>query len=151
VQATATEAGAVFFAIRPSDVLSKYQGDSERYLRSVFDAARSVSTGRAIVFFDGELTYLVIEIHHASFCTEFDSIALARGGADEGAQARRLLSELLVQLTHNKTLQQENRMGAASGAAESKPSAHKSNQQSAAKSSRVNLTAGVKRTFAQHR
>eukprot|EP01034_Spumella_vulgaris_P028175 gene28175-34991_t len=105
-QATAAEAGAVFFAIRPSDVLSKYQGDSERYLRGVFDSARAVPTGKAIVFFD-----------------EFDSIALARGGADEGAQARRLLSELLLQLTHNKTLQDESRANESTigqGLAESK-------------------------------
>ena len=35
---------------------------------------------------------------------EFDSIAVARGGSDEGGQCRRLLAELLLQLTHNKHL-----------------------------------------------
>jgi len=51
-QATATEARAAFYAVRPSDVLSKYQGESERYLKGVFRQARTHP--RAIIFFDGE-------------------------------------------------------------------------------------------------
>jgi hypothetical protein len=52
-------------------------------------------------------------------CAEFDSIASSRGGVngDSGAgesgggglQARRLLSELLVQMTRNKQFQQQQR------------------------------------------
>jgi len=83
--ATAYEARARFFSVRPSDILSKYVGESERTLRSIFsEASRCVGEGGggSIIFFD-----------------EFDSIALCRGGSDEGIQARRLLSELLLQMT----------------------------------------------------
>jgi len=39
---------------------------------------------------------------------EFDSIGASRGGTEDGgAQSRRLLSELLVQMTLNKQLQQQ--------------------------------------------
>ena len=51
-QATANEARAAFYAVRPSDILSKYQGESERYLKGVFRQARTHP--RAIIFFDGE-------------------------------------------------------------------------------------------------
>jgi len=50
-QAAAFEADAVFFSIRPSDILSKYQGESERYLNGVFQKARSFKN--SIIFFDG--------------------------------------------------------------------------------------------------
>lgn len=50
-QAAATEANAAFYSVRPSDVLSKYQGESERYLKGVFRQARTQA--RAIIFFDG--------------------------------------------------------------------------------------------------
>eukprot|EP01041_Mallomonas_annulata_P012929 gene12929-27274_t len=83
VQAAACEAKATLFSIRPSDVLSKYHGESERYLSGVFEKARQ--TKKAIIFFD-----------------EFDSIATARGGSDDSGQHRRLLAELLLQLTYNK-------------------------------------------------
>jgi SpoVK/Ycf46/Vps4 family AAA+-type ATPase len=38
--------------VRPSDVLSKYHGESERYLRGVFERARTLP--RAVIFFDGK-------------------------------------------------------------------------------------------------
>lgn len=88
-QATANEAKVCIITISPSDVLSKYQGDSERYLKSIFATARNCKHG-AIVFFD-----------------EFDSIAVARGNLDEGVQSRRLLSELLIQLSLQKQIQQQ--------------------------------------------
>lgn len=52
-QATANETHRTFFAVRPSNTVSKWAGDSEKYIRSVFAAARSRrgDTG-AIVFFD---------------------------------------------------------------------------------------------------
>jgi SpoVK/Ycf46/Vps4 family AAA+-type ATPase len=83
-QAVANECGATLFAVRPSDVLSKYQGESERYLRDLFDNAQRLR--KAIIFFD-----------------EFDSIAVARGrlGSEEG-HSRRLLAELLIQLSYNR-------------------------------------------------
>lgn len=80
-QAAANEAQAELFAVRPSDILSKYQGESERYISNLFKLARQST--KAIIFFD-----------------EFDSIATSRGGAnDDGGQCRRLLAELLLQLT----------------------------------------------------
>ena len=81
--AAANEAHARLFVINPSTVLSKYVGSSERTLRAIFATARR--SGNAIIFFD-----------------EFDSIALSRGTSDEGIQARRLLSELLMQMTAAK-------------------------------------------------
>ena len=92
-QATAGESSATLFCVRPSDVLSKYHGESERFLSRLFEAARQVD--RAVIFLD-----------------EFDSIACSRGGGEDGAQSRRLLSELLLQLTHQKQLQQARCSGA---------------------------------------
>jgi SpoVK/Ycf46/Vps4 family AAA+-type ATPase len=54
--AVAFEVKATFFSIRPSDVLSKYQGDSERFIRGVFDKA--AKSPRAIIFFDGSIAIL---------------------------------------------------------------------------------------------
>lgn len=86
-QAAATESNAMFFNVRPSDLLSKYQGDSERFLKQLFQEARSVD--RSVIFFD-----------------EFDSIAVVRG-SDDGAQSRRILSELLLQMTNQKQISQQ--------------------------------------------
>jgi SpoVK/Ycf46/Vps4 family AAA+-type ATPase len=73
-----------------SDILSKYQGESERYLRDVFDKARHFD--KAIIFFD-----------------EFDSIAISRtGGGSEEGHSRRLLAELLIQLSQNRQLHSRN-------------------------------------------
>lgn len=88
-QAAACEARASFFPVKPSDVLSKYQGESERYIRGIFEKAGKAK--RSIVFFD-----------------EFDSIALSRGGSDDCAQTRRLLSEILLQLNLLKSKRQTN-------------------------------------------
>jgi len=52
VEATAVEAGALFLAVRPSDLLSKYQGESEKYLRGIFDTAKK--SPKCIIFFDGK-------------------------------------------------------------------------------------------------
>lgn len=87
-QAAAAEAGADFFSICPSDILSKYMGESEVKLKRLFETARA--SAKAVIFFD-----------------ELDSIALSRGSADDGAQARRLLSELLLQMSLNKQKQQD--------------------------------------------
>jgi hypothetical protein len=40
-------------------------------------------------------------------CTEFDAIAATRGGMEEGMSSRRLLSELLLQLTEQKQIQNQ--------------------------------------------
>ena len=55
MQAAAKEAGAKFYSIRPSDVLSKYQGESERFLSNLFASARSQT--RAVIFFDGSFIF----------------------------------------------------------------------------------------------
>ena len=89
-QAAAAEAGADFFSICPSDILSKYMGESEVKLKRLFETARA--SAKAVIFFD-----------------ELDSIALNRGSTDEGAQARRLLSELLLQMSLNKQKQHDQR------------------------------------------
>ncbi len=87
-KAVANECNASLFSIRPSEMLSKYQGESEKYLKYLFEVTRTHE--RAIIFFD-----------------EFDSIAISRSAADEGGgiQARRLISELLLQLTQHKEMQ----------------------------------------------
>jgi vacuolar protein-sorting-associated protein 4 len=51
VQATAMESSAKLFSIRPSEVLSKYQGESERYISQLFENAQQLE--KAIIFFDG--------------------------------------------------------------------------------------------------
>ena len=55
VEAAAHEAGATLFTMRPSEILSMYQGESEKHLRNVFEKARA--TQRAIRFFDGKISY----------------------------------------------------------------------------------------------
>ena len=42
--ATATEADSVFISISPSDILSKYQGESERYVKRLFEHAYRYSS-----------------------------------------------------------------------------------------------------------
>lgn len=99
VQAVSAEAGATLFSIRPSDILSKFQGESERFIRDLFASARrntGTSGTKSIIFFD-----------------EFDSIALSRGSSGEDTQnSRRILAELLLQLTcekqRQKLIEQEN-------------------------------------------
>ena len=83
VQATAHEAGARLISVKPSMVLSKYYGESEALLSSMFKTAEDRNGSKStIIFFD-----------------EFDSIASCRGhGGEEGTASRRMLSELLLQL-----------------------------------------------------
>jgi transitional endoplasmic reticulum ATPase len=52
-QAAACESNSKMFYIRPSEVLSKYQGESERHLARLFQEARAAE--RAVIFFDGVL------------------------------------------------------------------------------------------------
>jgi SpoVK/Ycf46/Vps4 family AAA+-type ATPase len=47
------ESSAKLFSIRPSEVLSKYQGESERYISQLFENAQKLE--KAIIFFDGRL------------------------------------------------------------------------------------------------
>jgi SpoVK/Ycf46/Vps4 family AAA+-type ATPase len=87
VQAAANEAKATLLLIRPSDVLSKYHGESESILKNLFESAEN-SNKPTIIFFD-----------------EFDSLASTRGPAfdDAAASSRRsLVSELLLALNNSK-------------------------------------------------
>eukprot|EP00605_Chrysophyceae_sp_TOSAG23-4_P000384 GSChrysophyteH1.ASY1.ANO1.440.1 assembled CDS len=95
VEATANEAGVHLLLIKPSDILSKYQGQSEAALKSIFLSVSNLSSCQScILFFD-----------------EFDSIACARSSSgDDGQQSRRLLSELLLQLNLHKSVQNSKRI-----------------------------------------
>lgn len=72
----AQEAGAAFYAISGPEIVSKWVGDSEDVLRTVFDAAKAQK--RAIVFFD-----------------EVDSVAAKRHD-DSHESSKRLVAQLLT-------------------------------------------------------
>ncbi len=77
-RALASEAQASFIAVRGPELLSEWQGASERALRDVFRRARQ--TAPCIVFFD-----------------ELDAIAARRGGAD-GATVERMVAQFLTEM-----------------------------------------------------
>eukprot|EP00980_Cylindrotheca_fusiformis_P010113 scaffold2243_cov122-Cylindrotheca_fusiformis.AAC.29 len=92
-KAVAGEAEAAFLSVGPSDILSKFVGESEASIRSLFTRAREqalmVPSKCAVLFFD-----------------EIDALGQSRGGngtsdsergGDDGC-SRRVLAELLIQL-----------------------------------------------------
>jgi ATPases of the AAA+ class len=96
-QAVAGEAQAAFLSIGPSDVLSKFVGESEASVKNLFEKAKSMAMRMesrcAVLFFD-----------------EIDALGMNRcgtggsrwGGSDDsssGNSSRRILAELLIQLT----------------------------------------------------
>jgi SpoVK/Ycf46/Vps4 family AAA+-type ATPase len=78
-RALATEGQMNFLAVKGPELLSKWLGESERALASLFRRARMASP--CIIFFD-----------------EIDAIAAKRGGSDGNAGGERLLSQLLTEL-----------------------------------------------------
>jgi len=89
VKAMATKLDATFFSVKSSDIVSKYQGDSEKNIRQLFSEANSCATAKnpVIIFFD-----------------EIDALCIDRnsqqGGGGDGAQTAniRVVTQLLQEM-----------------------------------------------------
>lgn len=99
-RAIAGESQAAFLSIGPSNVLSKFVGESEASLRTLFAQAkemarRNTESRCAVLFFD-----------------EIDALGYSRGDeatgkSQDGDGSRRILAELLIQLSNLTSSQQQ--------------------------------------------
>jgi ATPase family associated with various cellular activities (AAA) len=99
-QAVAGEAKAAFLSIGPSDILSKYVGESEAAVRSIFicakEMARKTESKCAVVFFD-EIDALGQSRVSSGDAPGATGTKMETGGTD--GCSRKVLAELLIQLT----------------------------------------------------
>eukprot|EP00485_Elphidium_margaritaceum_P004859 CAMPEP_0202687752 /NCGR_PEP_ID=MMETSP1385-20130828/3383_1 /ASSEMBLY_ACC=CAM_ASM_000861 /TAXON_ID=933848 /ORGANISM="Elphidium margaritaceum" /LENGTH=693 /DNA_ID=CAMNT_0049342595 /DNA_START=53 /DNA_END=2134 /DNA_ORIENTATION=+ len=79
----AAECASTFFSISASSITSKWVGDAERIMRTLFDLAREKAP--SIIFID-----------------EIDSLLTARGGKNEAESSRRIKTEFMVQFGGSK-------------------------------------------------
>lgn len=79
-KAVATEADSTFFSVSSADLISKWQGESEKLVRNLFQMARESEGGRAIIFLD-----------------EVDSLCGSRSEGESDSM-RRVKTEFLVQM-----------------------------------------------------
>ncbi|MCK4382884.1 MAG: AAA family ATPase [Candidatus Lokiarchaeota archaeon] len=89
-RAAATECSATFFSASSADLLSKWLGESEKLISSLFKVARLKAP--SLIFMD-----------------EIDSVATKRGGGSESGGERRVKTQLLSEIqglksTHDKPL-----------------------------------------------
>jgi vacuolar protein-sorting-associated protein 4 len=79
-KSVATEADSTFFSVSSADLISKWQGESEKLVRNLFQMARESEDGRAIIFLD-----------------EVDSLCGSRSEGESDSM-RRVKTEFLVQM-----------------------------------------------------
>jgi vacuolar protein-sorting-associated protein 4 len=89
-KAAATECQATFFSVSSADLLSKWLGESEKLISSLFKVARIKAP--SLIFMD-----------------EIDSVTTTRGSGHEGGGERRVKTQLLQEIqgiksTHDKPL-----------------------------------------------
>lgn len=106
-RAVAGEAQAAFLSIGPSDVLSKFVGESEASIRGLFQEAkrlaRRMESRCCVVFFD-EIDALGVSRGNSDMngdCGNDLRFSCSGGGGGGGeSSSRRVLAELLIQLTN---------------------------------------------------